>query len=82
MSKKRGRPTKNGSAMKVRMGFRISGQMLEHVEAVCSGKGICKTEFIIEAIRAQLYKIETERNMEIAFQQGKSKYPIMTYREV
>ena len=82
MSKKRGRPTKFDSPMKVRMGFRISDQMLGEIEAFCSERGICKTDFIIEAIKAQLYKIETERNMEMAFQQGKSKYPIMTYREM
>ena len=56
MSKKRGRPTKNDSPMKVRMGFRISDQLLGEVEAVCSERGICKTDFIIEAIQNQLMR--------------------------
>jgi metal-responsive CopG/Arc/MetJ family transcriptional regulator len=54
MSKKRGRPTKGDSPLKVRMGFRIPDEMLEEVEAVCKKKGMRKTDFIILSIRSQL----------------------------
>ncbi len=54
MSKKRGRPTKNDLPMKVRMGFRISDEMLKDVERVCEEYEIRKTDFILLAIENQL----------------------------
>ena len=58
MSKKRGRPTKGDSPLKVRMGFRIPDEMLEEVERACKGKGMKKTDFIIWAIRGQLLNLK------------------------
>ena len=54
MSKKRGRPIKGDSPLKVRMGFRISDELLEEVELACKEREIKKTDFIVEAIKHHL----------------------------
>jgi hypothetical protein len=68
MSKKRGRPTKGESPLKVRMGFRISDEMLEEVETACKERGIKKTDFILLAIQNQL-------NHQNLFKSGSAKCP-------
>ena len=54
MGKKKGRPIKGDSPLKVRMGFRISDELLEEVESACKERGLRKTDFIVEAIKHQL----------------------------
>lgn len=49
--RRRGRPLKHNKPLRTRMGFRISDEMLQEVEAVCDRTGLSKTDLILQAIQ-------------------------------
>ena len=53
-TRRRGRPLKLDKPLKTRMGFRISDEMLQEVEALCKQTGLSKTDLILQAIQGYI----------------------------
>ena len=51
-TRRRGRPLKLDKPLRTRMGFRISDEMLQEVEALCEQTGLSKTDLILQAIQS------------------------------
>ena len=52
--RRRGRPLKLDKPLRTRMGFRISDEMLQEVEALCEQTGLSKTDLILQAIQSYI----------------------------
>ena len=53
-TRRRGRPLKLDKPLRTRMGFRISDEMLQEVEALCEQTGLSKTDLILQAIQSYI----------------------------
>ena len=53
-TRRRGRPLKLDKPLRTRMGFRISDEMLQKVEALCEQTGLSKTDLILQAIQSYI----------------------------
>ena len=53
-TRRRGRPLKLDKPLRTRMGFRISDEMLQEVEALCEQTGLSKTDLILQAIQGYI----------------------------
>jgi hypothetical protein len=53
-TRRRGRPLKLDKPLRTRMGFRISDEMLQEVEALCEQTGLNKTDLILQAIQSYI----------------------------
>ena len=53
-TRRRGRPLKLDKPLRTRMGFRISDEMLQEVEALCEHTGLSKTDLILQAIQSYI----------------------------
>ena len=53
-TRRRGRPLKLDKPLRTRMGFRISDEMLQEVQALCEQTGLSKTDLILQAIQSYI----------------------------
>ena len=53
-TRRRGRPLKLDKPLRTRMGFRISDEMLQEIEALCEQTGLSKTDLILQAIQSYI----------------------------